>query len=114
MWAPTDNQRRAQIEFLLVHGYNVPKKHVDEMGIKPDISLTFAENFESTLDKDKVAFETVNTQRLFKAEKQDKVKVERWAKTHKHSDWYEPDRTLEPDEVLEDVLNEAKRWMVQY
>jgi hypothetical protein len=111
MWIPSDNQRRAQIKFLLRHGYDVPEGHIEKMVIIPNTTLTFAENFESTLDKDTVAFEIVNNQRLFKAEKPDQMKVQKWAKSHRYSDWYEPDRTLELDEVLEDILNEAKRCM---
>ena len=111
MWIPSENQRKAQIKFLLIYGYEISKEYVDGMNIEPDISLTFDENFELVLDKDKVAFEKVEDQRGMKATKMNATEMRKWARAHRYSDWYEPDNTLEPDEVLEDIFNEARRWM---
>jgi len=111
MWIPSENQRRAQIKFLLVYGYEVSKEHVENMNIDANISLTFEENFELVLDEDKVAFEKVEDQRRTKAVKMNGTEMRKWARAHRHSDWYELDSTLEPDEILEDIYNEGKRWM---
>ena len=108
---PSENQRKAQIKFLLIYGYEISKEHVETMNIEPDISLTFDENFELVLDKDNVAFEKVEEQKRMKAAKMNATEMRKWARAHRYSVWYEPDNTLEPDEVLKDIFSEARRWM---